>query len=130
MSNLEYPNSKIGVFLCECGKNIADKVDLSQLEQKFGDYQNVVKVQTINLACSDEGSDAIKNTIAQEHLDRIVFAGCSHRTQGLFFQDLMEKCGLNRYLCEIANIREQCSWVHSNKDAATKKESKIIDMAI
>jgi len=120
----------IGVFLCKCGKNIDTRLDLAKLEKALRSDGRVKDVVTLDLACSEAGIADMEKALSKGDLKRVVVAGCSPRVHGHLFQDLVERCGMNRYLCEMANIREQCSWVHSDVGAATEKAIKITKMAI
>ena len=115
---------KVGVFLCECGGNIADIVDLdkvrSELDVEFiGQFENL---------CSLNGRKLIRDAIFEHDLDRVVIAACSPISHEKTFQDYVKP--LNPYLMDMANIREQCSWVHSDKEKATQKALTLINASI
>ena len=101
---------KVGVFICECGGNISDTVDI----QKVKDSLNVEVVEQFVNLCSLNGRKIIRDAIFDHHLDRVVIAACSPISHEKTFQDYVQP--LNPYLMDMANIREQCSWVHNDKD--------------
>jgi len=114
--------SKIGVFICHCGLNIAGTVDVKRVADEIRDYPGVVYSVDYKYMCSDPGQDLIKEAIAEHDLDGIVVAACSPTMHEVTFRKTAAMAGLNPYLCEIANIREQCSWVHqSQPEEATDK---------
>jgi len=121
---------KIGVFICHCGVNIKDIVDVEKLTEQLADYPGVVHVENYMFFCSDPGQQNIKNTIREKLLDGIVVAACSPTLHEETFQCVMEEMGLNKYQLEIANIREQCSWVHTDRQLATNKAKAIIKVAV
>lgn len=115
---------KVGVFICECGGNISDTVDI----QKVKDSLNVEVVEQFVNLCSLNGRKIIRDAIFDHHLDRVVIAACSPISHEKTFQDYVQP--LNPYLMDMANIREQCSWVHNDKDGATKKAITLINASI
>ena len=121
---------KIGVFICHCGINIKDTVDVEKLTKQLEDYPGVVHIENYMFMCSDPGQNLIKNAIKEKKLDGIVVAACSPTLHELTFQNVVEESGLNLYQSEIANIREQCSWVHADKERGTQKANLIIKTAI
>ena len=127
----ESPAPRIGVYVCECGLNIAQTVDCKKVAQKVNDSEDVIIAKEITYACSEPGQAEIKNDIAEHRLDRVVVASCSPRLHEPTFRNMMQEAGLNPYLMEMANLREQCSWVHMfEKDAATDKSEDLVRMAI
>ena len=122
---------RIGVFVCHCGKNIANYLDVPGVADAVKNMPGVVHVDDTMFACSEDAQAKIKDAIEEHGLNRIVVAACSPRTHADLFQDTMEEMGLNRYLFEMANIRNQCSWVHSD-DAkrATEKAKLLTRMAV
>ena len=119
--------SRIGVFVCHCGLNIAGTVDVERVAEEIGDYPGVVYSVDYKYMCSDPGQDLIKKAIAEHDLDGIIVAACSPTMHEVTFRKTAATAGLNPYLCEIANIREQCSWVHqSQPDEATEKAIETI----
>ncbi|MFC1724649.1 4Fe-4S binding protein [candidate division KSB1 bacterium] len=117
---------KIGVFVCHCGINIASTVDVKKVAEKIGKIQGVEVSMDYIYMCSEPGQNIVKDIIKEKKLDGVVVAACSPTLHEKTFRSACEQAGLNQYLCEIANIREQCSWVHKDKDPATKKAIKII----
>ncbi|MHA1310520.1 MAG: hydrogenase iron-sulfur subunit [Candidatus Helarchaeota archaeon] len=121
---------KIGVFICHCGTNIAGVVDIDRVKEELMGYPDIVIFDNPYI-CSKTGLLDLKEKIKQHQLDRIVIAACSPKMHGNLFQDLLNEIGINRFLLEIANIREQDSWVHhSHPEAATIKAIDIIKMAV
>ena len=122
--------AKIGVYICHCGGNISDTVDVGRVKEAVAKLEGVEIVVTDQYVCSDPGQEMIKNGIMDYGLNRIVVASCSPRMHLDTFRHVVESAGLNSYLLEIANIREQCSWVHGNKEEATSKAIDIIRSAV
>ena len=115
---------KVGVFLCECGGNIADTIDLDKVKEEL----NVEFIGQFENLCSLNGRKLIRDAIFDCGLDRVVVAACSPISHEKTFQDYVKP--LNPYLMDMANIREQCSWVHSNKEKATNKAISLINASI
>lgn len=120
--------NRIGVFLCHCGGNISDNVDLDRIEEELSKNDEVYSIKHHENLCSLEGKNIIKNEILMNDLDRIVVAACSKITHGETFQNYIKP--LNPYLFEMPNIREQCSWVTIDKDESTTKALSLINSAI
>jgi len=119
--------SKIGVFICHCGLNIAGTVDVKRVADEISNYPGVVYSVDYTYMCSDPGQDLIKEAIAEHDLDGVVVAACSPTMHEVTFRKTSATAGLNPYLCEIANVREQCAWVHqSQPEEATDKAIEII----
>ncbi len=112
---------KIGVFVCWCGSNIAATVDVEAVSQALSKEPGVVFSTNYQYMCSQTGQDLIRDKIKQYGLTGVVICSCSPRMHENTFRKACEKAGLNPYLVEIANIREQCSWIHKDKAAATEK---------
>lgn len=121
---------RLGVFVCECGLNIARTVDVDSLVTEITRVPGVVRAIKNKYLCSEPGQSVIKNTIRQAKLDHIIIAACSPTLHETTFRRVVESIGLNPYLCEIANIREQCSWIHHDPQQATKKALHIIKSII
>ncbi|MEW5936249.1 MAG: CoB--CoM heterodisulfide reductase iron-sulfur subunit A family protein [Candidatus Thermoplasmatota archaeon] len=122
---------KIGVFVCHCGKNIANYVDVEAVTRYAQSLPNVVYATHEMFVCSEDIQKKIKEQIKEEGLNRVIVAACSPRTHGPLFQDTMVAAGLNKYLFEMANIRNQCSWVHSHEpERATQKSKGLVAMAV
>jgi heterodisulfide reductase subunit A len=121
---------KIGVYVCHCGANIAGTVDVAQVVEYVKGLPSVVVARDYKFMCSDPGQDLIKNDIKDQGLSRIVVASCSPRLHELTFRRTLVSAGLNPYLFEMANIREQCSWVHEDKEKATEKAKALVNAAV
>jgi heterodisulfide reductase subunit A len=117
---------KVGVFVCHCGHNIAGTVDVPEVVKQIGQYPRVAHCEDHKYMCSEPGQSLIRRRIEEKGLDRVVVACCSPSLHEETFRRLAEGAGLNRYLLEIANIREQCSWVHIDKPEATRKALAIM----
>jgi len=118
---------RIGVFICHCGTNIAGTVDVERVAAEIAKYPEVVLSTDYKYMCSDPGQNLIKESIARHNLDGIVVSACSPAMHEVTFRRATESAGVNPYQCEIANIREQVSWVHQNdKEAATIKAIETI----
>jgi heterodisulfide reductase subunit A-like polyferredoxin len=123
--------SRIGVFVCNCGVNISSVVDVGEVEAYSRSLPNVVYVTQNLFTCSQDSQDKMKELIKEHGLNRVVVAACSPKTHEPIFQDTMESCGLNKYLFEMANIRNQDSWVHAQTKAhATAKAKDLVRMSI
>ena len=121
---------RIGVFVCRCGVNIASTVDVSEVVRKAARFPGVVYAGENLFTCSQDTQINIKKIIDEHDLNRIVVASCTPRTHLALFQDTVRSAGLNKYLVEMANIREHCSWVHMReKDKATDKAIDLVRMA-
>ncbi len=122
---------RIGVFICRCGSNIGGVVDVPAVKEYAATLGNVVHADENLYTCSQDTQEKIKAAIQEYKLNRIVVASCSPRTHEPLFQETIREAGLNRYLFEMANIRDQCSWVHMNQKAeATKKARDLVRMAV
>jgi heterodisulfide reductase subunit A len=118
---------RIGVFVCHCGLNIADTVDVERVVKEIREYPGVAYAIDYKYACSDPGQNIIKEAIREHGLDGVVVAACSPSMHEATFRKTADLEGLNPYQCEIANIREQCSWVHGKAQAeATDKAIETI----
>jgi heterodisulfide reductase subunit A len=122
---------KVGVFICDCGDNIGAVIDVDALVKYTQDLENVAISRSEGHGCSRVSMEHIQKTIEEEKLNRVVIGACSPRTHLSKFQELIRKAGLNKYLVEIANIRDQVTWVHSNlPENATSKAQDLIRMAV
>jgi heterodisulfide reductase subunit A-like polyferredoxin len=122
---------RVGVFICHCGKNIASVVDVEKVVAAAAAQPGVAFATHTMYTCSDTTLTEIKNTIRDYRLNRIVVASCTPRTHEPIFRDTLREAGLNPYLFELANIRDQCSWVHSDEpEAATAKAIGLVKMSI
>lgn len=137
---MEYPEEKviddgdrprIGVFVCHCGINIAATVDVEQVARACAELPYVEYSQDLMFACSQDAQKLISDKIHEFNLNRVVVAACTPRTHEPLFQATLKQSGINPYLFEFANIREQCSWVHQKEPArATAKAKELVAMAI
>lgn len=122
--------AKIGVFICHCGINIAGVVDIQKVVDEIAQEDGVVISTDNRYMCSDPGQNMIKEFVSNHQLDRIVVASCTPRMHEKTFQRAASEAGLNPYLCEMVNIREQCAWVHEDRESATQKAIDLIKMGI
>ena len=121
---------RIGVFVCWCGSNIAATVDVEKLAQVIKAEPNVVFSADYQYMCSENGQQLIKKAIKEHNLTGIVIGSCSPRMHEATFRKAAESVGLNPYMVEVANIREQCSWIHKDKEEATEKALILLRTAI
>jgi heterodisulfide reductase subunit A len=118
---------RIGVFVCECGTNIAGSVDVDKIVEDAKKTTNVVYSAKNRYMCSEPGQAEIKKAIQEQKLDRVIVAACSPRMHEPTFRECVSSVGMNPYLVDMANIREQCSWVHmGDREAATQKARDIM----
>jgi heterodisulfide reductase subunit A len=119
--------SRIGVFICHCGINIAGTVDVERVAEEIGSHPDVAYATDYSYMCSDPGQQLIRRAIRNRHLDGVVVAACSPSMHEATFRRAASAEGLNPYRVEIANIREQCSWVHQHEpDPASEKAVEIV----
>jgi heterodisulfide reductase subunit A len=122
---------RIGVFVCDCGLNIAGTVDTAAVTEWAKTLPDVVAVVRNKYTCADPGQNEIKNAIKGYNLNRVVVASCSPRMHEPTFRGCVWDVGMNPYLMEMANLREHCSWVHVNdKEGATEKAKDLIYSAV
>ena len=122
---------RIGVYVCHCGLNIAGSVDCEEVAKYAATLPHAVVAKDNRYTCSDQGQDLIKKDIKEHKLNRVVVASCSPRLHEPTFRKACEEAGLNKYLFEMANIREHCSWVHlHDREAATEKAKDLVKMAV
>ena len=122
---------KVGVFVCRCGINIASIINVPEVVEYAKTLPNVAYAEENLYTCSSEGMSRIKDAIKRHGLNRVVVASCTPRTHEPLFQAACEEAGLNPYLFEMANIRDQCSWVHMHEpEAATEKAKGLVRMAV
>ncbi len=122
---------RIGVFVCHCGANIARLIRVPELVGEIERLPNVVYAGSELFACADAGQQSIAEKIAEYNLNRVVVAACTPRTHEPVFRQAVQRAGLNPYLFEMANIRDQCSWVHSReRDKANGKAIDLVRMAV
>jgi heterodisulfide reductase subunit A len=124
-------NLRIGVFVCDCGSNIAGPVDTAAVRDYAETLPNVVAAIRNKYTCADPGQQEIQRAIYQHNLNRVVVASCSPTSYEPIFRQCIQGAGLNPYLLEMANIREHCSWVTpGDRQAATEKAKGIVKVAV
>ncbi|MBG0859536.1 MAG: CoB--CoM heterodisulfide reductase iron-sulfur subunit A family protein [Bacteroidales bacterium] len=123
-------NCRIGVYICMCGTNIAKIVDVEAVASFVSVLPDVVLARTYKYMCSNPGQEMITQDIKENQLNRVVVAACSPNMHERTFRNALRSAGLNQYLFEMANIREQCSWVHKDPIEATEKAKALIYAAI
>ncbi len=122
---------RIGIFICHCGINIGGYVRVPEVTEFAKTLPNVVHAENNLFTCSQDTQEKIKKAIEDHNLNRVVVASCSPRTHEPLFRETIREAGLNPYLFEMANIRDQCSWVHMHEpDKATEKAKDLVRMAI
>jgi len=122
---------RIGVYVCDCGRNIAGTVDCGVVTEFAQGLPHVVIASNDKYTCSEPGQEVIKQHIREHNLNRVVVASCSPRMHEPTFRAAIQQAGLNPYLLEMANLREHCSWVHINEpEAATRKAMDLVKMAV
>jgi len=122
--------SRIGVFICHCGLNIARTVRVTDVVEFAATLPGVVVAEEYKFMCSTPGQELIQERIEQEKLDRVIVAACSPLMHEKTFRKVLESAGLNQYLLTIVNIREQCSWVIEDVDKATEKAKALVNGAV
>jgi heterodisulfide reductase subunit A len=118
--------SRIGVFICHCGENIGKTVDCARVAEAARQLPGVAYAVDYRYTCSEPGQAQIRNAIQEHKLTGVVVGACSPRMHEKTFRKTCASAGLNPYLCEIANLREQCSWVHADREQATRKAIDIV----
>jgi len=121
---------RTGVFICHCGINIAGTVDVKKAAKDLSKHPGVVHSEEYVYMCSDPGQNLIIDAIKEKKLDNVVVACCSPTLHETTFRNAAKSAGINTFQCEIANIREQCSWVHKDMDKATDKAIKLTKSAV
>jgi len=122
---------RIGVFVCRCGTNIAAVVDVPALAEYTRTLPGVAYVEENLFSCAQDTQEKMSQVIREQRLNRVVVAACSPLTHEALFQETMANAGVNKYLFEMANIRNQCSWVHGgDSEAATEKAKDLVRMAV
>jgi len=128
---LTHDELRIGVFVCDCGLNIAGSVDCQEVTRWAETLPGVVVAVENKYTCADPGQEEIKRYIREQNLNRVVVASCTPRMHEPTFRTCVAEAGLNPYLLEMASIREQCSWVHlHDREAATRKAKDIVRIAV
>lgn len=122
---------RVGVFVCDCGLNIAGAVDCGAVTEYAETLPDVVCAVRNKYTCADPGQNEIKDAVKEHNLNRVVVASCSPRQHEPTFRQCVIEAGLNPYLMEMANLREHCSWVHPGDwDAATAKAKDLVALAV
>ena len=122
---------RVGVFVCNCGINIGGIADVPAIAEYARALPNVVYVEENLFTCSQDTQDKMVEVIQEQHLNRIVVAACTPRTHEPLFQETIRNAGINAYLFDMANIRNQCTWVHADdKEMATEKSKDLVRMAV
>ncbi|MFC1859974.1 FAD-dependent oxidoreductase [Chloroflexota bacterium] len=121
---------RIGVYICHCGSNIAGTVDVAEVARYAGTLDSVVISRDYRYMCSTPGQELIRKGIIDLELNRVVIASCTPRMHELTFRNVCQDAGLNPYLYEHANIREQCSWPHTDRELATDKAKDLVRAAV
>ena len=128
---METENLRIGVFVCDCGSNIAGPVDTQAVVEYAASLPGVVSAVRNRYTCADPGQQEIQKVIREQNLNRVVVASCSPSSYEPVFRACIQGAGLNPYMLEMANIREHCSWVTPNdREAATRKARGIVKVAV
>ena len=127
---MEMEEPRIGVYVCHCGTNIAGVVDVAEVAEFAKGLENVVLAKDVLYACSEATQREIIADIQEHGLNRVVVAACSPKMHEPTFRAVLERAGLNKYLLEMANIREQDSWVHKDGHRATEKAKDLVRMAV
>jgi heterodisulfide reductase subunit A len=120
---------RIGVFVCDCGLNIAGTVDTQAVTDYARTLPGVVTAVRNKYTCAEPGQQEIKRTVVENKLERVVVASCTPRMHEPTFRGCVWDVGLNPYLMEMANLREHCSWVHGNRQQATEKAQDLVASA-
>ncbi len=128
--NAEEVAPRIGVYVCHCGGNISDVVDVQEVVEAAGRLPGVVVAKTNMFMCSDPGQNAILEDVKNEGLDRVIVAACSPKLHETTFRRVLERGGLNPYLLEQANVREQVSWASDDPATATRKATSLVAAAV
>ncbi|MFX1521807.1 MAG: hydrogenase iron-sulfur subunit [Promethearchaeota archaeon] len=125
---IENSEFRIGIFVCQCGGNISNVVDVDEVSKVASTWKHVVTAQNNPFTCSKPSQEIITKTIKEKKLNRVIIASCSPRLHLITFQSMLERVGLNPYLLEFVNIREQCSWVHGPQlsEEATHKAISLL----
>ena len=122
--------ARIGVFICWCGENIARTVDCHRVAESAAKLPGVVHAEDYKYMCSDPGQDLIRKAIVEKKLTGVVVAACSPRMHEPTFRKTVAQMGLNPFLCEMANLREHCSWVHDDREKATRKAIDLVRIMV
>lgn len=121
---------RIGVFVCQCGTNIAGTVDTQEVARRAGTLPDVAYATSYMYTCSEPGQQEIQRAIKEKNLQGVVVAACSPRMHEPTFRRAVERAGLNRFMFEMANIREHVSWINNDREANTRKAAELVEMAV
>jgi NADH:ubiquinone oxidoreductase subunit E/NAD-dependent dihydropyrimidine dehydrogenase PreA subunit len=124
------PSERIGVYVCHCGTNISHTVDVGAVVAPAATLPGVAVAKEYKYMCSDPGQEIIRRDIEERGLTRVVVASCSPLMHEMTFRKVCDEAGLNPFLFQMANIREHCSWVHSDRQQATDKAKRLVRAAI
>ncbi|MFC1542020.1 FAD-dependent oxidoreductase [Candidatus Latescibacterota bacterium] len=125
--DIDEEEPRIGIFICHCGSNIASVVDVKDVAEYAKSLDGVAFTTTTIYTCSQDTQELIKDTIKEQKLNRVIVASCTPRTHEPLFRETLREAGLNEYLFEMVNIREQCSWVHQKEhELATEKAKSLV----
>ena len=127
---MNHTKPKTGVYICRCGTNIAATVDVEAVASYAEGLESVVLAREYSYMCSDPGQDLIKEDIAEFELNRVVVASCSPLMHEPTFRAACQEAGLNPFFMQMANIREQCSWVINDPEQATAKAKGLVSAAV
>ena len=131
MSEEKKEDARVGVFICHCGSNIGGLIDCKKLAEESGTLPNVIHSEDNLYTCSETGLNAIKEAIKEKNLNRVVVASCTPRTHEPLFRDCCAEAGLNPYLFNFVNIRDQCTWVHmKDPEGAYQKSKDVVRMGV
>ena len=122
--------ARVGVMICHCGSNISSVVDVERVAQAAMEMPGVAYAETNKYTCSISGQDTMKEAVREHGLDRLVIASCTPRMHEATFRKMLSQTEINPYMLEVANIREQCSWVHTDKEKATEKAIDLVRMSV
>ena len=121
---------RIGVYICHCGTNIAGTVDVREVAEFANSLPSVIVARDYEHMCNDPGQNMIKEDIKEQQLNRVVVAACSPQMHEPTFRRVCEDAGMNRYLFQMANIREHCSWITEDTGKATEKAKALVNAAV
>jgi heterodisulfide reductase subunit A len=121
---------RVGVYICECGPNVKEAVNIGEIETFASGLENVVLTKSLNLLCSEEGKNLIEEDIKKHRLSNVVIAACTPKEHEITFRKVLSKAGINPFLLQIVNVREQCAWVTKDIARATQKAKSMIAAAV
>ncbi|MBI5633956.1 MAG: CoB--CoM heterodisulfide reductase iron-sulfur subunit A family protein [Nitrospirae bacterium] len=121
---------KTGVYFCKCGTNISDKIDAEKVRDSLAKKYPGIHFKTVDFICSEEGQGAVEKDLAENNIERVVISACTPREHENTFMRMLSRAGLNPYLMQMVNVREQIAWVTEEKDRATEKAGRSIRSAV